>query len=66
MKHSIVYKDFIGSVHYNSNGEVFYGKIEEIEDLVTFEGKSMSELKKSFQAVVDEYFLFLKTTKATA
>ena len=59
MKHSIVYKDFIGSVHYNS-------KIEEIEDLVTFEGKAMSELKKSFQAGVDEYFLSLKTTKATA
>ena len=65
MKDHLTYKDFIGSMHYNSGDEVFYGKIEEIDDLVTFEGKSLSELKKSFQAGVDEYFLSLKTTKAT-
>ena len=49
MKDYMVFKDFIGSVHYNSSDEVFYGKIEEIDDLVTFEGKSVNELKKSFQ-----------------
>ena len=66
MKDSITYKDFIGSVHYNSNDEVFYGKIEEIDDLVTFEGKSKRELKKSFQEGVNDYILIFKTTKATA
>jgi len=32
-----------------------YGKIEGINDLVTFEGNSVSELKNSFKEVVDDY-----------
>lgn len=63
MKDYMTYKDFIGSVHYNSSDEVFYGKIEEIDDLVTFEGKSVSELKKSFQEGVDDYILICQQAK---
>ena len=65
MKDHLTYKDFIGSMHYNSGDEVFYGKIEEI-DLVTFEGKSLSELKKTFQEGVDDYILIFQNTKVTA
>ena len=59
----MVFKDFIGSVHYNSSDEVFYGKIEEIDDLVTFEGKSVNELKKSFQEGVNDYIEICEKTK---
>ncbi|TGK12897.1 type II toxin-antitoxin system HicB family antitoxin [Leptospira fletcheri] len=55
MKDILNYKDFIGSVHYSDEDETFYGKLEEIDDLVTFEGKSVSELKKSFKDSVDDY-----------
>ena len=49
------YKEFIGSVHYSSEDEVFYGKIEGVNDLVTFEGNSVSKLKSSFQEAVEDY-----------
>ncbi|EQA34832.1 HicB family protein [Leptospira inadai serovar Lyme str. 10] len=55
MKDILSYKDFIGSVHYSDEDEIFYGKLEEIDDLVTFEGKSVSELKKSFKDTVEDY-----------
>jgi predicted HicB family RNase H-like nuclease len=55
MKDILTYKDFIGSVHFSNEDEIFYGKIEEIDDLITFEGKSVSELKKSFKESVDDY-----------
>ena len=55
MKDLIKYKDYMGSVHFNSGDEVFYGKIEGIDDLITFEGKSVKELKQSFQEAVEDY-----------
>jgi predicted HicB family RNase H-like nuclease len=49
------YKGYYGSVHFSSDDEVFYGKIISIDDLVTFEGASVKELKKSFHEAVDDY-----------
>jgi len=43
------YKDFIGSVNYSANHECFFGKIEGINDLVTFEGAAVKELKKQLK-----------------
>ena len=55
MKDIIKYKEYIGSVHFNAEDEIFYGKIEGIDDLVTFEGKSVDKLKKAFQKAVEDY-----------
>ena len=55
MKDIIKYKDFIGSVHFSSEDEVFFSKIEGINDLVTFEGTSVRELKEAFQETVEDY-----------
>jgi predicted HicB family RNase H-like nuclease len=55
MKDSIMYKDCIGSVHYSTDDELFFGKIEGIDDSVSFEGSSVEELKCSFQEAVEDY-----------
>ena len=55
MKDLLIYKDFIGSVHFSTEDETFFGKIEGINDLVSFEGKTVSEIKKSFYQAVDDY-----------
>ncbi len=55
MKSTIEYKSYIGSVSFSSEDEVFHGKIEGIDDLVTFEGNSVEELKAAFQEAVDDY-----------
>ncbi len=60
MKNVLVYKDYIGSVHFNADDEVFFGKIEGIEDLVSFEGDSVIELKKGFEEAVDDYLEICK------
>jgi predicted HicB family RNase H-like nuclease len=51
----IKYKKFIGSVRFSAKDEVFFGKIEGIDDLVTFEGDSVTELKKAFSEAVEDY-----------
>ena len=51
----MLFKDYIGSVHYSSDDEVFYGKIEGINDSISFEGCSVGELKSAFEEAVEDY-----------
>lgn len=60
MKDFLQYKEYIGSVHFNSDDEVFFGKIEGIEDLISFEGNSVTELKNSFIESVEDYIYLCK------
>lgn len=55
MNDILQYKDYYASVHFSSEDEVFYGKILGINDLVSFEGSSVKELKKAFQEAVEDY-----------
>ncbi len=57
MKDVMKYKGFIGSVHYASEDRVFYGKIEGINDLISFEGSTVDELEEGFKYMVDEHIL---------
>jgi predicted HicB family RNase H-like nuclease len=50
------HKDLLGSVSFSAEDEVFFGKIEGIDDLVTFEGTTVEELKSSFIEAVEDYF----------
>jgi predicted HicB family RNase H-like nuclease len=59
------YGEFLGTVAYSAEDETFYGKVLGIDDLVTFEGSSVRELKKAFRDSVDAYVdLCLKKGKS--
>lgn len=55
MQDVMEYKDFVGSVCYSAVDDIFYGKVEGIEDLIVFEGDSVKELSSAFNRAVDEY-----------
>jgi predicted HicB family RNase H-like nuclease len=55
MKDVLTYKGFIGSVHFSAKDRLFFGKIEGIEDLVSFEGSTVDELENGFKYMVDEH-----------
>lgn len=55
MKDVLTYKNFIGSVHFSAEDEVFFGKIEGIDDLISFEGTTVSELQQAFHEAVEDY-----------
>ena len=55
MKDKLTYKGFIGSVHFQAEDEVFFGRIEGILDLITFEGESVASLKSAFEEAVEDY-----------
>ena len=55
MKNILKYKGFIGSVHFNAEDRIFFGRIEGIDDLVTFEGTTVDELEGAFKFMVEEH-----------
>lgn len=57
---SLKYKGYIGSVRFSEDDGVFFGEIEGIDGLVTFEGSSIKELTESFHEAVEDYLAFCK------
>jgi predicted HicB family RNase H-like nuclease len=55
MNNMMEYKDYLGSVQYSAEDHVFYGKIEYIRSLVTFEGADVASLEGAFREAVDDY-----------
>jgi predicted HicB family RNase H-like nuclease len=55
MSNYLKYKEYLATVEYSTEDEVFYGKLFGINDLVTFEGASVKEIKTAFEEAVDDY-----------
>jgi len=55
MNNIFTYNEFVGSVNFAAEDEIFCGRIKGINDLVTFEGNSVSDLKIAFEESVDKY-----------
>lgn len=62
MKDILVHDNFVGSVHFSTEDEIFFGKIEGISDLVTFEGGTVKELKQAFQESIEDYLELCEST----
>jgi predicted HicB family RNase H-like nuclease len=52
------YKGYESVVEFDDEAEIFHGEIINIRDVVTFQGKSVEELKQAFQDSVDDYLEF--------
>lgn len=55
MNDIIKYKDYFATIHFSSEDEVFFGKVLGINDLISFEGQSVKELKTAFKESVEDY-----------
>jgi len=55
MKNLMEYKGYLGSVNYNDEDKIFYGRVEYIRSLISYEGHDVESLRNSFQEAVDDY-----------
>ena len=55
MNNLITYKDYVGSVEFSENDGVFFGKVQGIRSLISYEGENATELIADFHAAVDDY-----------
>ena len=49
------YKGYVGSVEFSETDGVFYGKVQGIRSLISYEGTTASELVTDFHESVDDY-----------
>jgi len=61
MSNIMRYKEYYAKVCYEDETSTFYGKIEDIDDLVSFESDTVEGLKKEFQNSVEEYIDLCKS-----
>ena len=55
MSNFIYYRDYIGSVEFSEESQVFYGKLIGIKPSISYEGDDVSSFIKDFHDSVDEY-----------
>lgn len=52
------YKGYIGKVEFDEVAEIFHGEVINLRDIITFQGRSVTELHKAFKESVDDYLEF--------
>ena len=55
MNNLMEYQDYFGTVSYSETDDILYGKVIGVNSLISYEGKSVGELKEDFHQAVDEY-----------
>jgi len=56
----IKYKNYAGVVEYDDEGKIFMGEVIGLRAVVTFQGRTVTELEKSFKQSVDLYLEMCK------
>lgn len=62
MKSVMKHKSFLGTVKYDEQAQTLYGKVEGINDLVTYEGRDVDEIKAAFHEAVEDYIVLCRET----
>ncbi len=55
MKNTMTYNGYAGTVEYSEDDDVLFGRLTGIDDIITYEGESIQELRKAFTEAVDDY-----------
>jgi predicted HicB family RNase H-like nuclease len=55
MNNMMQYKDYLGSICYSDEDQNFYGKVEYIRSLISFEGEDVPSLRANFETAIDDY-----------
>jgi predicted HicB family RNase H-like nuclease len=54
------YKGYTAKVEFDSEADLFHGQVQYLTDVITFQGRSVDELKTEFANSVDDYLEFCK------
>jgi len=54
----IEYKGYIGHVEFDDGAGIFHGEVVNTRDVITFQGRSVQEIKKAFRDSIDDYLAF--------
>lgn len=50
----MTYKGYYGSISYDDEDRLFYGKVEFVHGLISYEGRDLATLRAAFEEAVDD------------
>lgn len=62
MNNTMTYRGYLGSVEFSEEDGLFYGKVQGIRTLISYEGSSAAELVADFHTAVDDYLDLCRQT----
>ena len=51
-------KEYYGVVEYDPEADIFHGEVINLSDVITFQGRSIDELKQALEDSVEDYLEF--------
>ena len=57
---TMTYKGYQAAIEFDDEAEIFHGEVTGLRDVITFQGRSVAELKKAFRDSVEDYLAFCK------
>ena len=52
------YKGYIGKVELNEEAGILHGEVINVRDVITFQGRTVKEIRKAFRESVEDYLEF--------
>jgi predicted HicB family RNase H-like nuclease len=52
------YKGYLARIEFDAEANIFHGEVINTRDVITFQGESVSELKRAFEDSVEDYLAF--------
>jgi len=53
---TLSYKGYLGRFEYDPEADIFHGDVLHLSDAITFQGRSIDELKKAMAESLEDYF----------
>ena len=54
----VEYKGYLSRVEFDDEANIFHGEVINIRDVITFQGKTVDELRQAFEDSVEDYLAF--------
>lgn len=51
----MTYKGYLGRVEFDDEAGLFHGEVDGTRDVITFQGRTVDELRQAFRDSVDDY-----------
>ena len=55
LRQAMTYKGYVGSVKFSDADGVFFGKVQGVRSLISYEGETREALQADFRKAVDAY-----------
>jgi predicted HicB family RNase H-like nuclease len=52
------YKGYLSRVEFDDEADIFHGEVINVRDVITFQGRSVNELRRAFEDSVEDYLAF--------